>query len=172
MTRNMIGCLGPVHNYPYTCENVEFSIGSGLAYRPDVEDVSATRNIGLFRNGAQGGDWAGSSFTYACERTKTEGFEYDVFKVCYCIFIVSAFSPRKRFKAIKVKNGYERTPFFCFVLFWGGGVGEKKMPRYLGGLYQARAMTHDLGGTNKLTVPCVKTITHASRLFRYASTAM
>ena len=137
---------------------------------------SATRNIGFFRNGAQTGDWAGSSFTYACGRTKTEGFEYDVFQVCYCIFIVSAFSPRKRFKAIKVKNGYERTPYafflFCFVLGRGRGVGEKKMPRYLGGLYQARAMTHDLGGTNKLTVPCVKTITHALRSFRYASTAM
>ena len=27
------------------------------------------------------------------------------------------------------------------------------MPRYLGGLYQARPMTDDLRGTNKLTVP-------------------
>ena len=33
------------------------------------------------------------------------------------------------------------------------------MPRYLGGLYQARATTHDLRGTNKLTVPCIKTTT-------------
>ena len=85
---------------------------------------SATRNIGFFRNGAQSGDWAGSSFT--CGRTKTEGFEYDVFKVYYCNFIVSAFSSQKRFKAIKVINGYERTRFFCFVLFWGGGGGGEK----------------------------------------------
>ena len=27
------------------------------------------------------------------------------------------------------------------------------MPRYLGGLYQARATTDDMRGTNKLTVP-------------------
>ena len=50
-------------------------------------------------------------------------------------FIVSAFSSEKRFKAIKVKNGYKRTPFFVLFCFFR----EKKMPRYLGGLYQARA---------------------------------
>ena len=33
------------------------------------------------------------------------------------------------------------------------------MPRCLGGLYQARVTTYDLRGTNKLTVPCVKTAT-------------
>ena len=38
--------------------------------------------------------------------------------------------------------------------------------------YQARATTHDLRGTNKLTVPCVKTTTHGLRLFRYPSTIM
>ena len=39
------------------------------------------------------------------------------------------------------------------------------MPRFLGGLYQARATTHHLRGTNKLTVPCVKTTTHSLRSF-------
>ena len=46
------------------------------------------------------------------------------------------------------------------------------MLRYPGGLYQARAMTHDLQATNKLTVPCVKSTTHGLCSFRYASTAM
>ena len=46
------------------------------------------------------------------------------------------------------------------------------MPRYLGGFYQARATTHDLRGTNKLTVPCVKTTTHGLHSLRYASTAL
>ena len=46
------------------------------------------------------------------------------------------------------------------------------MPRFLGGLYQARATTHHLRGTNKFTVPCVKTTTHGLRSFRYASTTM
>ena len=64
-------------------------------------------------------------------------------------FIVSAFSSEKRFKAIKVKNGYKRTPFFVLFCFFR----EKKMLRYLGGLYQARATTDDMGGTSKLTVP-------------------
>ena len=46
------------------------------------------------------------------------------------------------------------------------------MPRYVAELYQARATTHDLRGTNKLTVPCVKTTTHGLRSFRYVSTTM
>ena len=47
------------------------------------------------------------------------------------------------------------------------------MPRYLlGGWYQARATTHDLRGTKKLTVPFVKTTTHGLHSFRYAATTL
>ena len=51
-------------------------------------------------------------------------------------------------------------------------VHRDAMPRYLGGLYQARATAHDLRGTDKLTVPYVKTTTHGLQSFRYASTTL
>ena len=50
-----------------------------------------------------------------------------------------------------------RVFLFCFVSFFFF-FREKKMPRYLGGLYQARPMTDDLRGTNKLTVPKFRNI--------------
>ena len=46
------------------------------------------------------------------------------------------------------------------------------LSKIVGGLYQARATAHDLRGTNKLTVPCVKTTTHGLHSFRYASTTL
>jgi len=77
--------------------------------------------------------------------SNTISLRYDTVFLLFQRFYLESDSKLLRSKRLRADA------FFCFVLFCF--FREKKMLRYVGGLYQARATTDDLRGTNKLTVP-------------------
>ena len=126
MTRNMIGCLGPVHKYPYACENVEFSIGSGLAYRPDVEDVFGHQKHRFFSEmvpRVEIGPALRSTRVGGRKRrvSNTMSLRYATVFLSFQRFHLESDS-----KLLRSKTATSGRVFFCFFFCFGKGGGRKR----------------------------------------------